>query len=264
MLTMFGHGNEDPKDLKFSEDIENLDRARSAMYETKLEAIEDFDGAYENRHSQCNHPENMTPTEDSLNCLAININNLGYYSLNWEQIAEAALEDNFLVELKAALLSDNRKILKSLLSGKKIHDRESDNRLRAIKIEDLSIYRDVVMVADRIWGPKPMARAFFNNLHLGHRAPDMMKRLAKRSVYWCGMAQDLEDYSNLSSARTCKERTRNPRNSRRKKQHDHMSASPWTLSSPMPVNGASRLWTNTQASSGSERPAPSGSEQQRK
>ena len=52
------------------------------------------------------------------------------------------------------------------------------------------------MVADRIWGPKPMARAFFNNLHLGHRATDMMKRLARRSVYWSGMAQDLEDFFN--------------------------------------------------------------------
>ena len=38
--------------------------------------------------------------------------------------------------------------------------------------------------------------AFFNNLHLGHRATDMMKRLAKRSVYWSGMAQDIEDFFN--------------------------------------------------------------------
>ena len=75
MLTMFGHGSEDQEDREFTEEIANLDRARSAMYETKLEASEDFDGAYENRHSQCNHPENMTPSEDSINCPAINVNN---------------------------------------------------------------------------------------------------------------------------------------------------------------------------------------------
>ena len=172
---MYGHGDEDAGDHKFSEDIEDLDRARAAMYETKLEAVDDFDGAYDNRHSQCNHPENMTPVEDSINCLAINANIRGYYSLNWEEIAEAALDDGFLVELKAALLSDNQEKMRSLLSGKKIHDRKSDNGLRAIKIEDLSLYKDVLMVADRIWGPKSMARAFFNNLHLGHRATDMMK-----------------------------------------------------------------------------------------
>ena len=80
-------------------------------------------------------------------------------------------------------MSNNHEKLKSLLSNKKIHDRDSDNGLRAINIEDLSLYRNVIMVADRIWAPKSMARAFFNNLHLGHRAPDMMKRLAKRSAY---------------------------------------------------------------------------------
>ena len=194
--SMFGDSNREPEDLKFNEEIENLDRARATMYETKLEASEDFDSTYENRHSQCNHPEHLTPTEDSINCLATNVNNRGYYSINWEEIAETAPEDSFLVELKAALQADNQEKLKDLLSGKKIHDKESSNGLRAITIEDLSIYRDVVMVADRIWGPKPMARAFFNNLHLGHRAMDMMKRLAMRSVYWCGMARDLEDFFN--------------------------------------------------------------------
>merc|ERR1712237_5995 len=127
LLNMYGHGDEEEGDHKFTEDIEDLDRARAAMYETKLEAIDDFDGAYDSRHSQCNHPENMTPVEDSINCLTINVNNRGYYSLNWEEIAEAALDDGFLVELKAALLSDNQEKMKSLLSSKKIHDRKSDN-----------------------------------------------------------------------------------------------------------------------------------------
>ena len=35
LLNMYGHGDEDAGDHKFSEDIEDLDRARAAMYETK-------------------------------------------------------------------------------------------------------------------------------------------------------------------------------------------------------------------------------------
>ena len=66
MLTMFGNSNGDPGDLKFNEEIEDLDRARSTMYETKLDANEDFDSTYENRHSQCNHPETVSYTHLTL------------------------------------------------------------------------------------------------------------------------------------------------------------------------------------------------------
>ena len=60
------------------------------------------------------------------------------------------------------------------------------------------------MVRDRIWAPKSLTRSFFNNLHLGHRAVDMMKRLALRSVYWPGMTEDLTDYYNECYA--CKQK----------------------------------------------------------
>ena len=89
LLNMFGHGNEDQKDHEFTADIENLDKDRSAQYESKLEAGDDIENAYENRHDMCNHPENVTPSEDKLNCLAYNVNRREYYSLSWEYIAEA-------------------------------------------------------------------------------------------------------------------------------------------------------------------------------
>merc|ERR1711940_3828 len=139
LITMFGYGNEDQRDQEFSADIENLDRDRAAMYESKLEAGDDLDDAYESRHSQCKHPENLTPEEDKLNCMAFNVNKREYYSLSWEHIAESALEDSFLVELKAALEANNHEKLRTLLSGKRIHDRGSKNGNRAIKIEDLSL-----------------------------------------------------------------------------------------------------------------------------
>ena len=68
--------------------------------------------------------------------------------------------------------------------------------MASIKVEDLSLYQDVVMVRDRIWAPNSLRYAFFNNLHLGHRGVDMMKRLALRSVYWSGISQDLTDFFN--------------------------------------------------------------------
>ena len=52
------------------------------------------------------------------------------------------------------------------------------------------------MVRDRIWAPESLKYAFFNNLHLGHRGIDMMKRLSLRSVYWSGISQDLSDFFN--------------------------------------------------------------------
>ena len=52
------------------------------------------------------------------------------------------------------------------------------------------------MVQDRIWAPSSITFSFFNNLHLGHRAVDMMMRLATRSVYWSGMKKDLTDFFN--------------------------------------------------------------------
>ena len=48
--------------------------------------------------------------------------------------------------------------------------------LSSVKIEDLSLYRNAVMVRDRIWVPNSITLNVFNNLHLGHRAIDMMKQ----------------------------------------------------------------------------------------
>ena len=52
------------------------------------------------------------------------------------------------------------------------------------------------MVRDRIWAPHDIRFAFFNNLHLGHRSVDIMKRLAQRSVYWTRISQDIIDFFN--------------------------------------------------------------------
>ena len=98
--------------------------------------------------------------------------------------------------LKNAIKNLDTKKIEELLKGKQIQCSENANGVGKINPEDLSLYQDVVMVRDRIWAPESLTRSFFNNLHLGHRAVGMMKRLALRSVYWSGIAKDLEDYYN--------------------------------------------------------------------
>merc|ERR1711905_17294 len=100
------------------------------------------------------------------------------------------------MKLKAAMMSDNTKEMAELLKDKCIHCSENKNGISAIKVEDLSLYRNVIMIRNRIWAPESIRFAFFNNLHLGHRSVDMMQRLALRSVYWTGLSKDLTDFFN--------------------------------------------------------------------
>ena len=94
------------------------------------------------------------------------------------------------------MMSNRTEEISQLLKDKRIHCSENKNGISAIKVEDLSLYRNVIMVQDRIWAPESIRFAFFNNLHLGHRSIDMMQRLALRSVYWTGLSKDLTNFFN--------------------------------------------------------------------
>ena len=119
-----------------------------------------------------------------------------FYALSWEEIADNTDEDEFLYKLKNAMKNNNVPEIENLIKGKKIQCSEHANGIGKIKIEDLSLYQNVVMVRDRIWAPESLRHAFFNNLYLGHRGVDMMKRLSLRSIYWSGISQDLTDFFN--------------------------------------------------------------------
>ena len=103
------------------------------------------------------------------------------------------------MKLKTAMMSDKTKEMAELLKGKNIHCAESKNGLSSIKVEDLSLYHNVIMVRYRIWAPESIRYAFFNNLHLGYRSVDMNQRLALRSVYWTGLSKDLTGFFNECS-----------------------------------------------------------------
>jgi hypothetical protein len=193
-----------------------LDREREYHYSSKLDVANCYDNIFEDQHKVCaaarfghKSEEEMSKVDDSgihnleklnnrnrADCFVLNVKERKYYSLSWQAIADAANEDEFLLDLKNATKTNNVKKMEKLLANKKIKDDESENHLAGIKIEDLSLYRDVIMVQDRIWAPSSITFSFLNNLHLGHRSVDMMMRLATRSVYWSGMKKDLTDFFN--------------------------------------------------------------------
>ena len=80
------------------------------------------------------------------------------------------------------------------MSDNWVDQKEIVNTMSQVKLEDLSLYKNCLLVRDRIWVPDDLKRNFFNNLHLGHRSVDIMMRLATRSAFWEGMKADLDKY----------------------------------------------------------------------
>ena len=216
LLKMYGRGGWDEDNAIFTAEITQLDRERDFHYSSKIDVANCHDNIYEDQHEVCSvagyghaSEEDMSKIDDSGfhnfeklknrtkdNCFVLNVKERKFYSLSWQAIADAANEDEFLLDLKNAMKTNNVKKMENLLKNRKIKDDDSENHLAGIKIEDLSLYRDVIMVQDRIWAPSSIIFSFFNNLHLGHRSVDMMMRLATRSVYWSGMKKDLTDFFN--------------------------------------------------------------------
>ena len=171
----------------FNSSIEEMDKDRDRHYNSKLDVANDLDNIYGDQHQVCAENGFGHKSEEELRkgkkgktieCHVLNLNKRKFYALSWEEISEAAEEDEFLIKLKTAMMSNKTKEMTELLKGKSIHCIENKNGISAIKVEDLSLYRNVIMVRNRIWAPEAIRFAFFNNLHLGHRSVDMMQRLA--------------------------------------------------------------------------------------
>ena len=95
--------------------------------------------------------------------------------------------------------------LQKLLSKKEIGIVISDNwadqkttfkTKSHIQPENLSLYKNCVLMRDRIWAPEGLKRNFYNNLHLGLRGMDIMMRLALRSVFWKQIKEELKEFYN--------------------------------------------------------------------
>ena len=217
LLKMYGRGGWDEDNAVFTADIAQMDNERDFHYSSKMDVANCHDSLESKyQHEVCatagfGHAseEEMSIVDDSgihdgnklinrnkTKCYVHNVNERKYYALSWQSISDAANEDEFLLDLKGAMKINNVKKIEELLKNKKVQCPTSGNFLAGITIDDLSLYRDVIMVQDRIWAPQSIRFAFFNNLHLGHRGVNMMMRLATRSVYWSGMHKDITDFFN--------------------------------------------------------------------
>merc|ERR1712030_96164 len=127
-------------------------------------------------------------------------------SVSWEDIDEAIEHDKKLKLIRNALRLNDEETIQAEISGLKISDNWADpseivKTSSGIKIEDLSLYRNCILIRDRIWVPEDLRQSFYNNLHLGHRGVDIMMRLALRSAYWVNMKSDLQHF--LNTCRSC-------------------------------------------------------------
>jgi hypothetical protein len=64
--------------------------------------------------------------------------------------------------------------LRDELKGRRIQDPDTETT-RGIQPEDLSLYKNCLMVCNRIWVPEPLQEQFIANVHLGHRGHAIMK-----------------------------------------------------------------------------------------
>ena len=92
-----------------------MDDDRNQHYNSKIDVTNDLDNIYGEQHQICtknglghnSEAELGTgPKRDTAECLVLNINKRKYYALSWEEIAEAADENKFLIKLKSPMMSN--------------------------------------------------------------------------------------------------------------------------------------------------------------
>ena len=116
---MYGYGAELEKDNRvFNASIEEMDKDRDCHYSSKLDVANDLDNIYGDQHQICAESGFGHISEEELRkgqkgktieCHVLNLNKRKFYAMSWEEISEAAEEDDFLVKLKLAMMSDNTK-----------------------------------------------------------------------------------------------------------------------------------------------------------
>ena len=217
LLNMYATRDYDPDSNKFNEEIANMDAERDIIFEDKAVAVYDKDSAIicrvgpkDDARTSCSSPHNKELSEEiiELNEIEVfysrfenDVNNGGINTVTWDDISEAIENDEKLTSIRNALRNGDKNTVNKELTGIKISDNWADpteivKLSSLVKLEDLSLYKNCLMVRDRIWVPEDLRRNFFNNLLLGHRGVGIMMRLALRSAYWINMKSDLQHYYN--------------------------------------------------------------------
>ncbi|KAK0419802.1 hypothetical protein QR680_014328 [Steinernema hermaphroditum] len=100
-----------------------------------------------------------------------------------EEVTQATEEDEDLCLVKK-LLSEGR--LDQL--------RNSPLQCFYLRRQELSVFSDCLMLADRVVLPAKLRRRMLKQLHRGHPGMERMKRLARKMVFWPQMNEDVEDF----------------------------------------------------------------------
>ena len=199
LINMYASRNYDPDATSFSDDIAGMDAGRDVVLKDRNLAIFDRDSAIickaepkEDAKFSCE----KTCKADKIAEEVVILDDSKLFQVNFVQDVNKVNSVNW----------DDDEAIQTEISGLKISDNWADpseivKTSSGIKIEDLSLYRNCLLVRDRIWVPEDLRQSFYNNLHLGHRGVDIMMRLALRSAYWVNMKSDLQYFLNDCS--TC-------------------------------------------------------------
>ena len=121
---------------------------------------------------------------------AIDFTGAKLQAITWEDINEAMWGDPILSEFRRHLKDNNVNQVERMLGNTKLAFPDTSDRATKVNIEDISLYKDCLMIKDRI------KKQFLCNLHLWHRGTKIMGELANRSIFWRGYKADIDDFIN--------------------------------------------------------------------
>ena len=118
------------------------------------------------------------------------VNNLT--SLSYDRIARATQTDPVLRRLQYLLKRGNHEEVTLALQDA---GNPRIGRGLAINYQDLSVYKECIMVQNRIWIPAALEQEVAAILHLGHKGVCNMIRIASTLCYWSGITEDIKAVS---------------------------------------------------------------------
>ena len=113
-------------------------------------------------------------------------------ALTHDNVAYATDNDDQLRRLRSAVEAGSEPEIQYIL---KEMNHPKIGRGSTVQPIDLFIYKDCVMVQNRLWIPKGLEQEVATILHIGHKGVDNMMRVAKNLCYWSGITDDLKDVS---------------------------------------------------------------------
>ena len=161
-------------DKDFNNSISEMDLERSKYYNSKIDVSNDLDNYFSDQHEIC-HLNNLGHTSDEelgttieerekKECFVFSSSKRDFYAITWEDIAEATHDDEWLCKLRDYVVEGKTAEINTILNGKMMSDPMSEKlseKRTKINPEDLTLYRNCLLVRDQIWAPKSLIGNFF-------------------------------------------------------------------------------------------------------